>query len=186
MPGVKSITARQRWHTSIKSAGFALSCWSLSISASRKISESISTGMRWALPGGSNGCHSESESHKGSKGELEGESNVEGKYGSWSGSMIWHGRGNLGGLGVEPKSSATGMYTQYKEAAFERAQSASNVHGLSNDKIVNSWVGASALAVLPATEIGVYLFNRFLRAKLRACEICPTHVSYLWATILFG
>jgi hypothetical protein len=51
MPGVESIIAYQRWHTSTKS----LLRHGQSCSTSRNISESISTGMRWAFPGGSIG-----------------------------------------------------------------------------------------------------------------------------------
>ena len=51
MPGVESMIACQRRHTSSKVALYD----GQSSTTSRNISESISTGMRWAFPWGSNG-----------------------------------------------------------------------------------------------------------------------------------
>jgi len=52
MPGVEIMIAYQRWHTSSKRSLAP----DQSRITSRNIWESISTGMKWAFPGGSNGC----------------------------------------------------------------------------------------------------------------------------------
>ena len=77
---------------------------------------------------------------------------------------------------MESESANTGMHTQYKETAFERVQSASNVRGLSNDSTLDLWVGASALAALPDTETGedkYFLVQQVPASQIRDSRYLP-------------